>query len=1073
MTPSRAQPRHLWLLLLILAMLAACASGALVMLSRMGHVSEARHLAHLRLEELAKVHAAVHDLQAQQRGYLLSGDRSFQEGFDTARAELEHSLAQLRDLYAGDAEGAPRLARMQSALQALVDRLQQTNRIRNVDGMRAAQSRLDADELKPANDELQNLLRSIESSERALLSDRASAAMSLTIISACALPALLVGMLVVILFRREAAARAVAQAGEGRALAALAQANAELTRTHSSVLIAFNEMAYRRDVIADVIYWSGAYREVLGAAAPATTEGTEKWMKRVHPEDADNVRCEFERMRRERSVFTLEYRIQHEDGTWRWVHDRGVPHFDERGELTTVIGVMRDATISRSGQEERAMLARRLSGVLESMSDGFIAVDREWRLQYLNPRAASDLRIDPARIVQQTLWECLPRIPTDIVQVLSAAMTDAQARHFVYFLEERAKWFEVHAYPAEAGLSIFFRDVTEAKLAEQQSQQSKERLELSLAAAEIGYWEAKIGEDAVYLSPQWKHQLGYADHEIENDWAQWNERLHPDERAAVTRALREPRNAGDANLEIEYRLRHRDGDYRWVLTRASQIADARGGIALRGVNIDITQRRQADAELNMAQRRLHEIVSSLNDGFVVLDRNWRYVFANDAAARLLGVSKAALIGQEIWQLFPEARAMAIYDHCQRAMAEREAIEHDQYFAPLSRWYRHHIYPTAEGIAMLFQDVSAQKQLEAQLSDERERYLATFEQPAIGILHMSLDGTVRRANGRICEMLGYTRESIIGLHFRDLTGQPAAQGMLGDFAEPGAGNWTRRKETVFLRRGADPFDGEFTLTLVPGEAHRPPYLICMVQDISDRKLAQAMAEEAGRRASAFAGKLNDAVEQERTRISREIHDELGQALTSLKMDLGWLRRRLAEQLPHGPAQIEERVRYMGRSLDETLNTVRRLATELRPALLDNLGLAAALHAQIRHLAARHDISVEQHLESDLLLSREQATGLYRIAQEALTNVARHSQATQVTARLELEGDNVLMEIRDNGVGFSADKPSAYSLGLIGIAERARLLGGTAQIDSAPGRGTVVRVRLPLPDSADIAAEATHE
>lgn len=1067
------QPRHLWLLLLILALLAACAGGAIVVLSHMGQVSEARHIAHLRLQELAKVHATVHDLQAQQRGYLRSGDKSFQVGFDTARTELTQSLARLQDLYAGDADGAPRLARMQADLNGFVERLQQTNRVRDARGMRAAQAPLDGDELKPANEDLQKLLQAIESTERGLLSDRASAVLSLEIISACALPALIVGMLVVILFRREVAARASAQAGEGRALEALAQASAELARTHSSVLIAFNEVAYRRDVGTDTIHWSGAYREVLGASAPEATEGTENWMKRIHPDDAESVRCEFERMRRERSVFTLEYRIQHEDGTWRWVHDRGVPHFDDRGELNTVIGVMRDATISRTGQEERAMLMRRLSGVLASMSDGFIAVDREWRLQYLNPRASDELNIDPAKVGQQTLWECLPHIPADIVQVLSAAMTDSQARRFVYFIDELAKWFEVHVYPAEAGLSIFFRDITEAKRAEQHSRQSQERLELSLAAAEIGYWEAKIGEDTIYLSAQWKRQLGYADHEIENDWSQWSARLHPDERAVVTRMLREPRKGSDTHLEIEYRLHHRDGDYRWVLTRASQMRDARGTIVLRGVNIDITQRRRADAELNTAQRRLHEIVSSLNDGFVVLDRSWRYVFANDAAARLLGVSKGTLIGQEIWQLFPEARAMAIYDHCQRAMDEREAIEHDQYFAPLSRWYRHHIYPTAEGIAILFQDVSAQKQLEAQLADERERYLATFEQPAIGILHMSLDGTIRRANGRICEMLGYTRESITGMQFHDLTGQPGAHGMLGDFAEPGAGNWTRRKETSFLRRDADPFDGEFTLTLVPGEAHRPPYLICMVQDISDRKIAQAMAEEAGRRASAFAGKLNDAVEQERTRISREIHDELGQALTSLKMDLGWLRRRLAEQLPHGPAQIEERVRYMGRSLDETLNTVRRLATELRPALLDNLGLAAALHAQIRHLAARHDISVEQHLESDLLLSREQATGLYRIAQEALTNVARHAQATQVTARLELEGDNVLMEIRDNGVGFDANKPSAYSLGLIGIAERARLLGGTAHIDSAPDRGTAVRVRLPLPDSADIAADATRE
>ncbi|HZR01802.1 MAG TPA: PAS domain S-box protein, partial [Burkholderiales bacterium] len=635
-------------------------------------------------------------------------------------------------------------------------------------------------------------------------------------------------------------------------------------------------------------------------------------------------------------------------------------------------------------------------------------------------------------------------------------------------------------YPSEEGLSIFFRDITEARVAEQQSRQSRERLELALEAGEVGFWEWDLSSGEVFLSKQWKRQLGYEDHEIRNEWSEWESRLHPDEGATVVRQVRASALRDDGYHEIEFRLRHRDGSYRWMLSRATNHVDDQGGRRIhRGVHIDITQKKHADEERSIAQRRLHEIVSSLRDGFVALDRTWRYTFVNDAAARLLDRSRDDLIGRNIWDVFPEALDLPFHDVCLRAMQEREPLRLDQYYAPQSRWYRNHFYPTVEGIAIFFEDVSEQKRLETQLADERERYMATFEQPAIGIMHLALDGTLTRINRRMCELLGYQRTELIGKRFQDFTDTSEIERVLSQARSAPATptqslerTWTHRTESRFRCRGGRSFYGEFTIALVPNEGDRSAYLVCMVQDISDRKHAQALVEESRRRLSMFAQKLNDAVEQERARISREIHDELGQALTSLKMDLGWLRRRLGEYLPGGPVQLDERLRTMSRFLDETLGTVRRLATELRPALLDNLGLAAALHAQIRHLAARYDIDVEHHLESDLLLTREQATGLYRIAQEALTNIARHANASRVRARLELEGDSVLMEIEDDGIGFDPEMQSSYSLGLVGMAERARLLGGEAEIFSHPGGGTQVRVRVPLSEATEVLSNSAE-
>ncbi len=477
-----------------------------------------------------------------------------------------------------------------------------------------------------------------------------------------------------------------------------------------------------------------------------------------------------------------------------------------------------------------------------------------------------------------------------------------------------------------------------------------------------------------------------------------------------------------------------------------------------GVHLDIPDGRRAEQERSTVQRRLQHIICSIRDGFVTLDRDWNYTYANDAAAQLLGRSREDLIGHNVWALFPEMRHLPFHDACVRCMQQREPVQLDQYFAPHYRWYRNHFYPTDDGIAIFFEDFTARKRLEAQLADERERYRATFEQPAIGILHVALEGTITRCNARMAEMLGYERLDLVGLDFAGILAEPQPGLFLEDVQDPACGGARRLVQCRFRQRDGECFWGEMTLAFVPAEGERSGYVVCMVQDIDDRKRAEALLDESRRRLDAFAQQLTEAIEQERARISREIHDELGQALTRLKMDLGWLRRRLGESGQTAGA-VATRVVEMGHFIDETLVSVRRLATELRPALLDNLDLAAALNAQMRQLGAQADIEVTQHLEPDLPLTSEQATGLYRIAQEAVTNIARHAGARNVRCVLFRDGDGVTMEIQDDGCGFDLSLPRQRGLGLVGIAERARLLGGSAAVESETGRGTLVRVHLP--------------
>ena len=209
--------------------------------------------------------------------------------------------------------------------------------------------------------------------------------------------------------------------------------------------------------------------------------------------------------------------------------------------------------------------------------------------------------------------------------------------------------------------------------------------------------------------------------------------------------------------------------------------------------------------------------------------------------------------------------------------------------------------------------------------------------------------------------------------------------------------------------------------------------------------------------ALAARLQTVREDERTRAAREIHDELGQALTAIKLEF----TALLGDLPAQERTVIQRSQSILKLLDQMSQSVRRIATGLRPTILDDLGLVAALEWAAEDFQTRTGTRCEIDLpDEDIMLDPERATALFRIFQETLTNVARHANATHVKARLAEEGGSLILEVRDNGKGIGEEQLSAgTSLGILGLRERVLLLGGTLTITGTPGKGTTVTVHVP--------------
>ena len=235
------------------------------------------------------------------------------------------------------------------------------------------------------------------------------------------------------------------------------------------------------------------------------------------------------------------------------------------------------------------------------------------------------------------------------------------------------------------------------------------------------------------------------------------------------------------------------------------------------------------------------------------------------------------------------------------------------------------------------------------------------------------------------------------------------------------------------------------------------------DITARKLAEEQLRATSEQLRALTASLSSAREEEGVRIAREIHDELGSALTSLRWDLEEMDKTLAEGSdPARLPALRAKIGAMTKLIDTTVNSVRRISSELRPSVLDDLGLAAAIEWHAEQFEARTGIVCRCDCPpEEVELTREQSTAIFRIFQEALTNVLRHARATRVHITLERDEGDIVLSVRDDGRGITeGEKRGRQTLGLLGMRERAHLVGGEVNVAGVEGAGTTVVVRVPL-------------
>ncbi len=526
-----------------------------------------------------------------------------------------------------------------------------------------------------------------------------------------------------------------------------------------------------------------------------------------------------------------------------------------------------------------------------------------------------------------------------------------------------------------------------------------------------------------------------------------------------------------AITRFESAIHRRDGTTTWISENVRAVLDHSGKVQhYAGTAQDIGWRKLAEEILNQAEEKWRAVVESSSECIVIADPDGVVLFANSKAQR----SGIGLPGTNVFSALSPPSQRDLRASIDLAFQARCAEVLDLERAPSGAdcaWYEVRVVPignvdSVARVILIATDLTGRKRAEEAVR-EGQRLIGRVADASPAILYVYDSVTERYVyvNHQVEKILGYAAEDFLAggkalfdklVHEDDaglltertrLLAESRDDGVVFEYTfrmrhAGGQWLWIRARDVVFTRDA----DG------------RPVQIIGMAEDVTERRRAGQERERSREQLRALSARLQDAREEERAAISRRVHDELGQALTALSWELSKLTHQLQPPTGSQP-EIAARLSGMDDMMDAMMQIVRKVAAELRPPILDHFGLAAAIEWQAKEFQERYRITCEVSARSrHAIPDRAMSTAVFRIFQEILTNVARHSRATKVRVQFNDSPRGFALIVHDNGCGITEGQKS-QSLGILGMRERAHLFGGSIEIEGAAGKGTTVTVHIP--------------
>jgi PAS domain S-box-containing protein len=514
---------------------------------------------------------------------------------------------------------------------------------------------------------------------------------------------------------------------------------------------------------------------------------------------------------------------------------------------------------------------------------------------------------------------------------------------------------------------------------------------------------------------------------------------------SISREINERKRAEAALQKAHSELEHR------VEERTAELTTAN-----RKMKQEIAERKRVEEALRESEIRFRRVTEAAFEGVAVTEGD-TLIDVSEKLAQLFGYERSQLIGKSVAGLI-EAKArdetVAKILSGYSVPYESMCLKKDGSVFPVEVCGKNYSSKGRELCVTAIRDITKRKLREKTIQESEELYKTLTENSLTGIF-IHQDARFIFVNDKFAKMHGYRPEELLQkehwllVHpderrrlrefaLQRLEGKPVPQQYeVRRMTKDGKTIWCEMMATAIQYRGKLAIMGN-------------------VIDITERKRAEVAIKKSEEQMRNLTTYLQRIGEIERTNIAREIHDELGQTLTVLKMDLSWLKKRLEQ------GSLLNKTESMSQLINRTIQTVKKISTDLRPGLLDDLGLAAAIEWQAEEFQKRTGIRCKISVDPrDITLDRDRNTAIFRIFQETLTNIARHSEATEVKVNLKQRDGRIELSVRDNGRGITEEElNNPKSFGLIGIRERVKIFDGDSMMKGIPGQGTTVTVRLPI-------------
>lgn len=498
-------------------------------------------------------------------------------------------------------------------------------------------------------------------------------------------------------------------------------------------------------------------------------------------------------------------------------------------------------------------------------------------------------------------------------------------------------------------------------------------------------------------------------------------------------------------LLLFFQWQNTDGTFTWVIYLL-------GFSCLATILFPFTFKRPAQSNAPMV-----EVLENIPDGYLALNADGNIIAINQLAVQVLERSSEKLYGEQITGIFSETECKPFYRSLAKLHAEQVNQNLTLYVPALEKWLVVYLHLSDKGALVFFRDITEKKKQQALLklfesviTRSSDSILITDAEP------IDLPGPrILYANEAFAKMTGYSLEEVLGQTPRILQGTDTDRKQL-DRIRQALEKWQPvEAELLNYKKNGEPFWVSISIVPITNEKGWHINWIAIQRDITERKRAEEELRIKNKELKNLSSYLQNIREKERKSVAREIHDELGQLASALKMDIDWLLLHLAG----GEESSKKRISHATHTLEIMLAYIHKIAADLRPSILDDFGLNVTLQW---HCSEFHNMNgIECIFEStldDRELPGNVKTELFRIAQESLNNVWRHANASYVNVTLLEEGERICLSVRDNGRGFETSE-KRNTLGLVGLRERALSMGGELKIKSEPGKGTTVIAYIP--------------